>query len=808
MQLNNSLYNTMQFSTNKILPHLISLLAFFIVGFIYFHPVLNKKSLVQSDIVQVIGALQESKVYSELSSEPILWSNSGFAGMPVWRGFETDVFDLFHKSMLSILPLPILLTFLCYIGFYILLLTFKINPYLAIAGAFGYTFASFTFISIEAGHINKVFDMALIAPTLAGVVMIFNKKYYTGALTTLISAGLLIFYGHIQIIYYTLIVILFFALSRLYVGFKNKQIKETILSGIICLFIGLLAAIPNYSRLSVLSSMAPSTTRGGSELNKEKGTGLDKDYAFDWSYGKFETFTFIVPNLYGGSSHENIGVKSESFQTLLKAGVPRNQATEFVSSLPTYWGDQPFTSGPVYLGAVICFLFILGIIILNGPTRFWIISVTILALLLSWGKNLDWFNDFFFTYFPLYNKFRSVTMILAICQVTVALLGLIALNKVFNRTITDNELVQKLRMATIITGGLLISLFIIVPILLDFTSTGDSRLPEWLIDSIIKDRKSMFRKDVIRSLVFTLLAASVIWLYIKKKINNTVFFATFIGLILVDMFPVNKRYLDKSDFFEKEKYLEKVFTKSPIDIEILKDTASNYKVLNLSVNPFSDARTSYYHKSIGGYSAIKLSRYQDLIENHISKNNQPVIDMLNTKYIIYTDQKSNQLKVYRNPGALGNSWFVEKTKIVEGPREEIDALNNFDPSILAVVDKQFSNKIKAITPVESGDTIYMTNYHPNRISYQSISQKDKLAIFSEIYYSPGWQAYIDGNKVEHIRANYILRALNIPAGKHKVEFKFEPQDYYKAEKISLYGSILWGLITLTMLGLAVVKKEF
>jgi hypothetical protein len=791
----------MQYTSNKFLPTLIAFALFFVIAFLYFSPVLEKKEMVQSDLVQVLGYLQESFEYGEKDGEPILWSNSSFSGMPVWRGYQTNVFSYIHKALTFLLPVPVLMTFLCFAGFYILQLAFRINPWIAIAGSFAYTFASFTFISIDAGHINKVYDMAFIAPVLAGIVFLYQKDYLKGALIVIIASGMLIFYEHIQIIYYTTLLLLCFVVSKFIEAIQQKEYKSFIIASLISLGCGLVAIVPSYSKLSVLADMAPHTTRGGSELSeKSDKSGLDKDYAFAWSYGKFETLTLLIPNLYGGSSHENIGIKSESYQTLIKAGVPRNQAKDYVSNLPTYWGDQPFTSGPVYVGAIVCFLFILGTFLIKGQTKVWLVSITVLSILLSWGKNFEWFSDLFFNYFPLYNKFRSVTMILALCQVSMALLAFITLNEIFRKKIPTNELLKKSGFALAITGGVSLLVLLFGSSFLSFSSENDSRIPDWLLTSLQDDRISMLKKDALRSLVFVLLIFGAIYLYLKEKLNQITFSLIVVVIVVFDMFPVDKRYLNNDDFHNKEKYLKQVFAPNKIDKEILKDKATNYKVLNLTVNPFTDAKTSYLHKSVGGYSAIKLSRYQDLIEHHIGRNNQEVWSMLNTKYIIYKDQKTEEPMLMKNPDALGNAWFVDSVTFVNGAREEIDALTNFGPASNAIVDLRFEdylleNKLNK----NPEDEIALTSYHPNKLTYTSKSANGNLAVFSEIYYNPGWQAYINDKPVEHIRVNYVLRALYIPAGIHKIEFKFEPPVYKTGEKISMIGSILC-ILTIAGLG--------
>jgi len=794
----------MQYTAKKALPHIISILLLFIVVLTFYYPILEGRSLSQSDMVQVKGSLKEANDYAS-SGEAILWSNSSFSGMPVWRGFKTSIIDNIHYFLVDHLSVPIYLALLSYIGFYILMLAFRVNPWVSTGAAFAYTFSSFTIISLEAGHINKVLDMALMAPVLAGVVLIYRQKFWTGILTLLISGGLLIYYGHIQIIYYLLIIILFYVITQFYLALKAKRLKSFFISSTIAAVTALLAAAPSYSRLAVLAEYANSTTRAGSELaTNDESSGLSKEYTFDWSYGIPETFTFLIPDFYGGSSHENVGINSNTFKTLVQAGVPRSQAMEYVKALPTYWGNQPFTSGPVYFGATVLFLFVIGLILIKSPTKWWIIGVSILALMLSWGENLEFVSLLFYKFIPLYNKFRSVTMILTILQVTIPLLGFIALNKIIKNNKIESY--KALQYSIAIVGGVLLFFLVVGTGLFDFTSKADSQLPSWLAKSIIEDRKGMFKSDVFRSLFFVIATFLLIWFYLKEKIKKEWMLAGIILLVVTDLFSVDKRYLSADEFVKKADSYQQIFSKTPADEQILKDT-SYYRVYNLSVNPFSDAITSYYHKSIGGYSAIKLRRYQDIIDYQLSKNNQKVLDMLNTKYFIYKNQKTGSIEVAKNQNALGNAWFVSYYKIVSGAKEEMEALSSFNPRTIAIVDERFKNLLKGLPKTDTLGSIKITGYNPNWIKYVANTSERKLAVFSEIFYEPGWQAYIDGKPVDHLRVNYVLRGLVVPAGKHNIKFVFEPQTYYQGEKISLIGSIIWTIACLVTLGLAVFKKE-
>lgn len=788
---------------NKILPHLIAFGAFFLIIFIYFSPVISGKVLVQSDVVQSAGTLKEANTYQEKTGEEILWSNSMFSGMPVWRGFSNNVLNVFHNILVAIFPIPVLLCFLSFAGFYILLQVFRVNIWLSFAGSVAYTFSTFSIISIEAGHINKVFDMALMAPVLAGVALTFRGNLWLGTALSIIAAGLQINYGHLQITYYLLFIILFYGVAEFIHFLLKKQLIEFLKRAAMLLIAAIIAVGPNFSRLYTNYEYVKYSTRGGSELTtaQNKDGGLDKDYALSWSNGILETMTLIIPGFYGGSSHEELGLDSKTYKTLTSQGVPKNNSKEFIGSAPLYWGDQPFTSGPVYIGAIICFLFVLGVILIKSRLKWWVLGVSLLAIMLSWGKNFDFLTDIFFNYVPLYNKFRSVTMIHAIIQVTSVLLGIVAVQKIISGEVTKQEALKGIKLSAIVTGGLTLFFVLFGPSLFDFTSDSDKNLPvEWLKAPLIEDRKDYLRDDALRSLVFILLAAGILWAFALNKIKAVYLYAGLTLLILIDLWSVDKRYLGKDDFRYNKNFEKKVFIPTKANELILQDPDPNFRVFNLTVNPFSDAITSYYHKSIGGYSAIKLGRYQELIDHQLSKNNMAVLNMLNTKYFIVTDRQTQEPMVQRNPDALGNAWFVDSIRIVKNADEEIQALSDFNPETSVIIDQRFSAYIENLTKNRSNGSIKLTSYHPNRLRYQSDTDTEQFAVFSEIYFSPGWQAYVDNKPVDHIRVNYVLRGMKVPPGKHVIDFKFEPQFYFTAEKISRIGSVIFILALVLIYG--------
>ncbi|BDD04368.1 YfhO family protein [Aureibacter tunicatorum] len=799
----------------KILTHLIPFLVFLVLTVIYFSPVIQGKVLRQTDVIEWAGTAHEIDTYKEATGESLHWTNSTFGGMPIFTTSDYNVFYWVHKALTSFIPTPVLLILLGYIGFYILLSCFKVKPWTAFLGASAYALSTFSLISIEAGHINKVYDMMLMAPSLAGVILVFQRKYLKGALVTTFFLGMQFYYAHVQISYYLMLMMLVLAILELVQAIREKKEKQFAISCVILVASASIALGSNLVKVWSTGEYAKSSTRGGSELSSKKssGDGLEKDYAFAWSLGKLETMTLFIPYFNGGGSAENIGDKSETFKKLIESRVPRQQALNIVENAPLYWGEQPFTVGPVYLGAIMIFLFVLGLIIVKGKYKWWALTLTILSIMLAWGSNFEAFNDFFFYYVPMYNKFRSVTMILTIAQITVPFLGIYALIQILNKTIDKKEAEKGVLIAFGICGGLALLMFLFGGSIFSFESSKDARLlqqgyPQWLVESIIKDRKAFFKSDALRSLFFVFVAAGLIWAWIKEKIKETYMIAGLALMTLVDLWQVDKRYLSGKDFQPKRELSTTHFSATEADKEILKDT-SYYRVFNLTMNPFNEGRTSYHHKSIGGYSAIKLQRYQELIENHISKNNMSVLNMLNTKYFIVPSQDGRPI-VQKNPDAVGNVWFIKDLKIVDNADQELSSLQSFNPSQTAFMDKRFESFMPQqgdISFTQKGN-IKLQSYNPDHMVYYSESPQQQFAVFSEIYYQPGWQAYIDEVPVEHVRVDYVLRGLIIPEGKHKIEFKFQPNSYKYGEIIGIICSLLvLALVIFTAYKEFAVKKN-
>ncbi|HVD98320.1 MAG TPA: YfhO family protein [Cytophagaceae bacterium] len=799
----------------KLAPHLAAHLAFILILCIYYAPVFSGKKLVQNDIVQSAGFLKESLDYAKQSKEEILWTNSMFSGMPSWRGYSTNIIKYYHSITTTVFSIPILLGYLAFLGFYLLLLTLGANHWLSFIGSAAFAFSSFNIISIEAGHTNKVFDMALMAPVIAGIILVYDRKYWLGAAITTLFLSIHIFYAHYQITYYLIITIVFLGVYELIKNIRQKTLPHFAIASLILVLSAIIAVGPNISQIWTTQVYSKSTQRGGSELtlNKDKSAkGLDKDYTFAWSNGKMESMTGFIPYFYGGSSSEELGQGSDTYKELVDHNVPKNEARSYVKNIPLYWGDQPFTSGPVYFGATIIFLFFLALFLLKDSMKWWVLAVTILSILLSWGKNFEIFNDIFYYNFPLYNKFRSVTMTMAITQVTLPFLAIAVLVKLSKNEITYPDFMKGLKWATIICGGIALFFGLLGGAFFDFTTEGDENLakqiPDWMMDAIRSDRANKLRSDSFRSLFFVLVTAGLLWAFVKEKIKPVAFYVVLAALVVLDLTIVDKRYLGYDTFKSAKSFDREAFAMSSADEMILMDKDPYYRVANFSKSIFNDATTSYFHKSVGGYSAIKLGRYQDLIENQLGKNNIAVYSMLNTKYFIVPDQKTQQPMVQRNPDAMGNAWFVSDIKLVNNADEEMQAMDSTNFRSTAILNKEFNGTLQGLQfAKDSTGYIRLTNYHPNRLSYESKAATEQLAVFSDIYYQPGWNAYINGKLTPHVRVDYVLRGLRIPAGEHKIEFKFEPQHYFTGEKISLAGSILFVAFILAAAVLAYLQQR-
>ena len=783
---------------NNAKPHILVLLIFIAISFIYFSPVLEGKKLDQHDIKTYKGMSKEIKDFRESTGEEALWTNSMFSGMPAYQisvKYKKNLIQYVDKILTLGLPRPVNLLFLYLLGFYILLLTLKVDYRIAFIGSIAFAFSSYFFIIIQAGHMSKAHAIAYLPMVVAAVLYTYRGKMLLGGALTALAVALEVYTNHFQITYYLVLVLLIIGLFQLYKDFKNKNLTDFFKRSGILILAAVLAAGTSLTRLKTTSDYGKESTRGKSELTSNidnKTQGLDKDYATQWSYGIAESMTLLIPNFYGGSSSSSVlsleDSKTLDFLKKFKNKKLANSLAQYKSS--SYWGDQPIVSGPTYAGAIVIFLFILGLLFVKSELRIWLLLATIMSLMLAWGKNFMPLTNFFLDFFPGYNKFRAVSMILIIAEFTIPLLAFIALDKFLSSSIDNNEKQKPLKLAFYITGGLTLIFALFPTMFLDFTSENDLNplaagviTPDNFLESLALDRSSLLSTDAWRSFIFIGLTFGVLMLYLRNSLKSQYVILIVGVLVVCDMWNVNKRYLNDDNFVRKNK-VKIPYKPTQADNFILNDKDPNFRVFNSSVSTFNDASTSYFHKSIGGYHGAKLKRYQELIEFHISKGNMNVLNMLNTRYFISRDGKP-QL----NSAALGNAWFINNIDLVLNADEEIDALKDFDPINTAIVDNRFSNFI--IPNLDnSSSTIQLDIYKPNYLKYSSESTNDGIAIFSEIYYNKGWDAYIDGVKTDYFRANYVLRALNIPSGNHIIEFKFQPSVYSISENISLASSLI------------------
>jgi len=794
----------------QILPHLFAVIVFFLVTFIFYYPlILENKILIQNDINQGVAAGSEAIEFRKKTGQEALWTNSMFSGMPAYlinvRWTGSAVLDSIQEIFTLYLPSSMRENFLAFIGFYILLLVFGIRPYMAIAGALAFGLSTFFVVSVEAGHIWKVRAIAYMPMILAGVHAAFSGRIVLGFFLTAFSLGLQINSNHPQISYYLLLLLIIYAAVHFVWSVKEKELSAFFKTAAVLAMAAIIAIGMNLGKLWATLEYGKYSIRGKSELTTPTGEssgGLDRDYAFRWSSGKYESFTMLVPHLYGGASGVYVGKNSHLEEVLSRNNVPRDQIRQYEGGLLGYWGSQPGTAGPVYLGAVMCFLFVLAFFFLERKHVYWLTIATVFSILLSWGNNLEWFNYFIFDHLPGYNKFRSVTMAIIIALVTMPLMGMLGLER-FLASTWNKETQKKLLIALGITAGLALLLGLLTqPPALE----GD-QWPGWLKEAVADDRKNIIMSDAFRSILFIGLTFLILLFYKRAKINFAMLTALLVLLTALDLGSVDKRYLNADKFDRKSK--NQFLAKTEADERILQDPDIHYRVFNLQ-GPFAEARTSAFHKSIGGYHGAKIRRYQDLIERQlepeqrkiladkeITRENTQILSMLNTKYILAGTQRN---AVIANPFADGNAWFVKDIVRVNSPDEEIEQLGSIDPSNTAVLDVS-----KFEVPVfryDSSSSITLSAYRPNYLKYESRSGETGLAVFSEIYYPEGWQARIDGNEAEILRANYVLRALIVPAGDHTIEFEFAPKSYNTG---NLLSQIFTWIFLLSLIGYVAVK---
>lgn len=823
-------------------PHIYAILFFLVVSVVYCQPAIMGKVLEQHDIQGWKGMAQQSFEFKEKYGHFPLWSNSMFGGMPAFTFTSNGamVETIYLQVLLTLgMPIPVSFFFLACISFYFLCMVLGIRPLVAALAAIAYAWSTYDPVIIAVGHNTKMWAIAYAPAVIGSLLMVYQKKYLSGAALLALFFGLQTSTQHVQVVYYTVIVMALISIAYLVNSICNKETGALFPSFGIALVAGLVGLASYATSWYPLQEYSKETMRGGrSEItegvdstNKTVG-GLDKDYAFHWSYGITETMTFFVPSIYGGSSGtvvngeiiSEFGDGTKTSTVLMeKTGMQEEQANSFVKQLPAYWGSQPGTSGPVYFGAIICFLFILGMVYVKSWHKWWILAATIIGIMLAWGKNFSSLNYFLFDYLPFYNKFRAPTIALIIPQLTFPLLAALGLEQ-FLKTDSKDAGEQKRLKLTAIISGVVIALYLVFYLMADFSGTGDAGLKQQLAGSMMQggeqnpqmqqqaadfaqsiisalrdDRKSLFGGDLFRSILLVLLAATLMYFYRKGKLNQTILLVGLLVASSIDIVGVGTRYLGHRNFVEKEEF-EANFTPNPADLSIKNDTRQPFRVFDQSTNanPFESSRASYFHNSIGGYSPAKLGLYQDLIQHQLSKGNMQVFNMLNTRYFIMQNPANGQAVAQVNPEAFGPAWFVKEVKIVKDGNAEMKALDSTSLKDIAVVQEKYAQTLGGQPVFDSSASIQWVENQNDRVVYKTNASTDQFAVFSEIFYDKGWNAYLDGKLVPYVKANYVLRGMKVPAGAHHIEFRFEPKAVATSQMVSTISAIL------IYLGLAVI----
>ena len=796
---------------NKFYPHALVILGFILVSLIYFYPVLQGKQIFQSDIAQYTGMAKEQNDFRAAEHTEPYWTNSAFGGMPTYQLGANYPNDFIGKvdDVLRFLPRPADYLFLYFLGFYGLLLVLKTDPLKAFIGAIAFGFSTYLIIILGVGHNAKAHAIAYMPLVIAGFVLVFQKKYIWGGLLTMFAVALEVNANHFQMTYYLLIFLLILSGYFAFQFIKEKQYKELLIACGVLAVAGIFAIGANATNLMATSEYAKFSTRSNSELTfnpdgtkKTNENALSREYITEYSYGIAESFNLIAPRLFGGSNHENVGPDSRMYSFMVEQGVPSGQAQDFVSGMPTYWGDQPIVAAPAYIGVVVFFLGVLALFIDERKIKYVFLSGALFSLVLSWGKNFSILTDFFIDYVPMYDKFRAVSSIQVILELCFPVLAVMGLQSFFKAK-DEPKLQQKALVQTGVFGLGILLILVFTKSMFHFSGSSDDYFIQTygpaFVDALKEDRMSLYSADLLRSGFFIVVTFGILWLFIKNKLaQNTTLII--VGLLMIfDLFFVDKKYVSAKDFVSPVE-IAAPFQETPSDAQILKDTG-HYRVFEVNGN-LSSARASYFHHSIGGYHAAKPRRMQQLFDYQIAKNNIEVLNMLNVKYIIQTDKEGKEFPVV-NPDANGNAWFVEYVKLVNKPDDVMKALNSIDTKKVAVFNvHDYEDKFNNARMKKAWDTtgaIKVVEYKPNYIKYQSDNGKDGLAVFSEMYYKNGWNAYIDGKLTDHFPVDYVLRAMEVPGGKHTIEFKFEPQVVKTGGTITLASSI--GMLLLLIGGI-------
>ena len=788
----------MKIST-KFLPYVLVVAIFILASIIYFHPVLKGQKIQQSDITQFKGMVKEINDFRAVNNSEPYWTGASFSGMPSYQisaYYPNDLVRVLDQTV-RFLPRPADYTFLYFLSFFVLMMALKVNWRLAIFGALSFGFSTYLIIIFGAGHNAKAHAIAYMPLVLAGVLWVFQKRYILGFVITSLAMTLEIYTNHPQMTYYLGFCLLIFGIVSLIDAIKEQKITDFIRHSAIVVVAVLIGIGANSPRLMAMKEYADQSTRGTSELTinpdgsqKVTSNGLDKSYITEYSYSKLETFNLVIPGFMGGGTVEELDDDSQ-FYKLLEEKAGKKAADQYAKQVLLYWGDQPIVEAPAYIGSVIFFLFFLGIFLVKGRVKQWLVAVTVFSIVMSWGKNFDLLTNFFIDYVPLYNKFRAVSSIQVLAEMCVPILAILGLKEFFSSNIPLTDKQEALKKALYVFSGILVLGLLLAHSFSTFEGLRDSQYSQLpgLIDAVIADRKSLLLYDSFRSLFLALLSATFLYLFLKNKLKQVGVIVLLVIFMLFDLISINKKYVNEADFKPSRKN-EKPFIASEADKIILQDT-SHFRVGNFTVNPMNDGSTSYFHQSIGGYHAAKMMRYQELFEYQIAKNNRQVLNMLNTKYFIVDSDKGIK-QAQLNPDANGNAWFVERLKVVNSANEAILALDSVNTKNIAVFERSSSTQkeLKSSFEMHPTDTIELLNYDVNSLTYLSKTVKEQFAVFSEIYYKNGWNAYIDGELVPRYRINYVLRGMLIPPGEHTIEFKFAPKVIQQGSVISLFSYLL------------------
>lgn len=855
----------MKFDYKKILPHIAAIVLFLVVSFAYFSPVLEGMKVYQSDMSQFEGGNKDLADYEAATGERAGWTDGMFSGMPSYQLTMPEQFNIF-KTLMPFVTLgdhsfSVGIVFLMMLGFYVFMVSMGAKPLLSLIAALAYSLGSYNIIIIAVGHITKAWAMAMIAPILGGMILVFRKKWLAGAAIFAISLGLQINFNHIQITYYTMLSTIILGVCYLVYAIKEKQILDFGKSAAILVVCALIALMPNSSHLKLNSEYVKHTMRGGSELtikpnenaqSQNNDKGLSIDYAYAWSYGLGESFTVLIPDFKGGGSSDHRFEKLaerriNEIQTTQPEQANNPQINRVVNqyAASTYWGEQPFTAGTVYFGAIVCFLALLGFILLEGKMRWWLLGATVLSFVLSWGSNAMWINEFLFNNLPLYNKFRTPSMALVIANVTMVMAAFLGLKEFLYGNKESNKKRKALFISAGITAGFCLLCAIMPGIFSDFTSSKDAVFQTMLGDSFIQaledDRKAAFTADAFRSFVFIAIAFVSLLLFVLGKVKKELIVVAIVGIACtVDLWGVDKRYLDDTDFRKKYEMTPQATTAiEQIRQEVETQKIDHFRVYNMSLSTFNDASTSYFFPSIGGYHGAKLQRYQEIIDFYFNNTNYQqsdladtallaknqlrqffyqyreqvpcpnlgVINMLDTKFFILPLGEEGGVPLY-NTEACGAAWFVPSITWAENADKEIMSLNNFDPRKTVVLNTKYKDVVKGVSEFDSSAKITLEKQelnNPDYKKYNYTSKSDQIAVFSEIFYDKDWKAYIDGKECPIMQANYVLRALNLPKGTHMVEFKFVPHSLKTFSIINLVGSILIGILAIFAISYPILK---